>query len=131
MTSCWLDAGRAAEVESVGRSGIRRDSILADWCYHLPMRQLIARVDDDLHRRLKERARAEGRSLNALVTELLRAGEAGDETAARVRARLQADDLRVVPVVERRPPSRDVAIRATRGAGRAASEALRDERQAR
>jgi antitoxin FitA len=32
------------------------------------MRQLIARIDDDLHRRLKERAAREGRSLNDLVT---------------------------------------------------------------
>lgn len=95
------------------------------------MRQLIARVDEELHGRLKARAKAEGRSLNALVTELLRAGIAKNAIEARARARLQASGLRVVPVVEGSAPSRDAAIRATRGAGRAASKALGDERGAR
>lgn len=35
------------------------------------MRQLITRLDDDLHARLKARAQAEGRSVNALVVEAL------------------------------------------------------------
>lgn len=91
----------------------------------------MARIDDDLHRRLKDRAAAEGRPLNALVTELLRAGLARSEEEARVRARLRAAGLRVVPRLQRRPPSRDAAIRATRGAGRAASEALAAERTGR
>jgi plasmid stability protein len=95
------------------------------------MRQLIARVDEELHRRLKARAKAERRSLNALVTELLRAGIAKNETEARVRARLQAGGLRVLPDSEGPAPSRDAAIRATRGAGRAASNALSTERGAR
>lgn len=95
------------------------------------MRQLIARVDEDLHGRLKAQAKAEGRSLNALVTQLLRAGLARNETEARVRALLQAGDLHILPGLERRAPSRDAAIRATRGSGRAASQALSAEREAR
>ncbi|MGH2747904.1 MAG: toxin-antitoxin system HicB family antitoxin [Actinomycetota bacterium] len=95
------------------------------------MRQLIARVDEDLHGKLKAQAKAEGRSLNALVTELLRTGISRNKTEARVRARLRTGELRVVPDSTRRAPSREAAIRATRGAGRAASRALKADRQAR
>ncbi|MGH2769249.1 MAG: FitA-like ribbon-helix-helix domain-containing protein, partial [Actinomycetota bacterium] len=51
------------------------------------MRQLITRVDEDLHRRLKERAAVERRSVNALVTELLTRALSGTDEPARVRAR--------------------------------------------
>jgi plasmid stability protein len=59
------------------------------------MRQLIARIDDDLHRRLKERAAREGRSLNDLVTEALAA--AADDESAAFRRRLARSGLRVFP----------------------------------
>jgi hypothetical protein len=45
--------------------------------------------------------------------------------------RLREAGIRVVPPLEGRPPSRDAAIRAMEGAGRAASEALEEERAAR
>ena len=67
--------------------------------------------------------------MNALVVELLREGTAPSDERTGVNARLKAGDLRVVPVPERRAPSREAAIRATRGAGRAASQALHDERR--
>lgn len=35
------------------------------------MRQLLVRIDDDLHARLRERAVAQGRSVNALVNDVL------------------------------------------------------------
>lgn len=92
------------------------------------MKQLITRVDEELHARLKARAAAEGRSLNALVTELLRAGLIEGDDRAQVRARIEATGLGAVPRRPRRAPSRDAAIRATRGAGTAASEALEAER---
>lgn len=94
------------------------------------MRQLIARIDDGLHRRLKLRAGAEGRSVNAVVTELLQAGLAADRGDP-VAERIRRAGIRVIPLVEGRPPSRDAAIRATGGAGRTASEALGRERAAR
>src|SRR5579884_3129290 len=47
-----------------------------DKCYHGCVRQLITRLDDDLHARLRERAAAEGRSVNALVVEILAAAVA-------------------------------------------------------
>lgn len=84
-----------------------------------------------LHRRLKARAAAQGRSMNALVTDLLRDGLGATDARAVLRLRLEAQDLRVIPKMERRAPTRDAAIGATRGAGRAASEALAAERAAR
>lgn len=90
------------------------------------MRQLIARIDDDLHGRLKARARSEGRSLNALVAEVL-AAAAGDDRQS-VRASLERRGRLVVPPQPRRAPSRAAALRATRGAGTSASASLEADR---
>jgi len=92
------------------------------------MRQLITRIDDRLLQQLKARAAQEGRSVNALVTELLSAAVASDDERQAVRSRADALGIAVTPGVERRPPSRDAAIASTRGAGRAASEALDADR---
>lgn len=101
-------------------------------CYHAEtVRQLITRIDDRLHRQLKDRAAAEGRSMNALVTELLSAAVSSSDERAQVRSRVEASGLQVAPRPARRPPSRDAAIAATRGAGRSASEALAAERRRR
>jgi plasmid stability protein len=97
----------------------------------LLVRQLIARIDDELHRRLKARAGVEGRSVNALVTEALSAAVAGSDERARVRSRAAAEGLLVEPLPEGPVPSRRAAIEATRGAGTAASEALEAERSRR
>ncbi|MGH9039988.1 MAG: FitA-like ribbon-helix-helix domain-containing protein [Acidimicrobiia bacterium] len=91
------------------------------------MRQLIARIDDDLHERLKARAAAEGRSLNSLVAEVLAVAAAGHDRSS-VRARLERRGKRVVPDPPRRVPSRVAALRATRGAGAAVSTALDADR---
>jgi hypothetical protein len=91
-------------------------------------RQLLARIDERLHRQLKARAARERRSLNALVAELLHHGLNVTDERARVRARLEALGLARAPRPSRRPPPRERAIAATRGAGRAASEALAAER---
>ncbi len=93
------------------------------------MRQLIARIDDRLHARLKARAKTERRSLNALVTELLARAVEPENESAQVLARMKALGLlRVFPPPARRPPSRDAAIEMTRGAGSAVSEALEADR---
>jgi plasmid stability protein len=92
------------------------------------VRQLIARIEDELHERLKARAAAERRSLNSLVRELLVQGLPAGDGRQRVRMRAEAAGLRVVPRLDRQPPSRKAAIAATRGAGRVASEALAAER---
>ena len=95
------------------------------------MRQLIARIDDDLHAALKERARAEGRSLNRLVTELL-AAEAGSYDKRRaVRERARAAGLLVVPPRPAEVLSHDEVAEYYRDSGTAVSEAVEAEREAR
>ena len=94
------------------------------------VRQLITRIDDELHRRLRLRAAADGRSMNEVVVDAIRrAVDANDRVA--LEARLLAAGWRVVPprpdVV---PSSREVKA-AVRGTGKAVSEALRRERAAR
>ena len=69
--------------------------------------------------------------MNALVNDLLHAGVGPGDARAVTLSRLEAEGLRVIPKSERRAPSRDAAIRATRGAGRAVSEALAAERASR
>lgn len=96
------------------------------------MRQLIARIDDELHARLKDRAAIEHRSVNSLVTELLESGVSKDDVRSRFRARLRAEGrLYVPPKPKRRPPSRDAAIEAMRGLGPAVIEALEAGREPR
>lgn len=96
------------------------------------MKQLIARIDDRLHARLKERARLEGRSLNALVTEALE--EAAPELSPReqFRERLRAAGRLYEPPEPPTPTlSREEAIARTRGAGQAILDALDADRGAR
>lgn len=96
------------------------------------MRQLIARIDDDLHARLKARARAEGRSLNALVTEVLAAAVERDDSHARLRARLAAEGMLVVPPRPSHVPSMEEVLEMLRGeAGRAVLDALEEDRRKR
>lgn len=93
------------------------------------MRQLITRLDDDLHARLKDRAAVEGRSVNALVVEIIEGALAHEDSRRRLKRHLVAEGLAVVPAPPARPPSRDAAIRSTAGAGRVVSEALGAERR--
>jgi plasmid stability protein len=95
------------------------------------MRQLITRIDDELHEHLKRRAEDQGRSVNSLVTEILRAAISPPDARTSLRDRMERRGLRVVPPTPGRAPSRDAVIASTRGAGRAASAALADERAAR
>jgi plasmid stability protein len=95
------------------------------------VKQLITRIDDQLHRQLKALAAREGRSVNALVTDLLSRGVSANDERATVRARAETAGLRVEPELDRKPPSRRQAIAATRGSGRAASEALASDRLSR
>jgi antitoxin FitA len=95
------------------------------------MRQLITRIHDDLHARLKEAAAHEGRSMNALVIEALeRATGRNADQRAIVRRRARESGLLVVPAQPGRPTPRRDVIESTRGVGRAVSEALADERDA-
>jgi antitoxin FitA len=94
------------------------------------VRQLITRIDEDLHRRLKERAAAEGRSVNALVTDVLEQSVRGPLTRRSVRERARQLGL----LVEIKAPAdvlpRAEVIELMRGSGTSVSDALREERDA-
>lgn len=78
-------------------------------CYHLLVKQLISRIDDDLHRRLKERAAQEGRSLNDLVAALL--ADAVADRRESFRRRLERSGLRTLPPVPmQQPPTLDEVL---------------------
>jgi plasmid stability protein len=89
---------------------------------------MIARIDDELHSRLKARAAAEGRSLNDLVTAALAAAVDQPTSRRTIRARASAAGLLVTPSQPKRIPTREEALAATRGLGQVASTALAAER---
>jgi plasmid stability protein len=93
------------------------------------VRQLITRIDDDLHRRLKERARDQGQSVNSLVTAILEDAVPDETPRERYRRRLRAEGrLREFPVPDN-PPSMEEVLEMLRGdAGRAVLEALEEDR---
>lgn len=92
------------------------------------MKQLITRLDDELHRKLKEKAESEGRSLNDLVTEALatRVAEPVTQRTVHDRARTSGRLLEVDPPSE--ALSLDELEALTRGTGSAVSEALETDR---
>lgn len=93
------------------------------------MRQLITRIDDQLHQDLKARAASEGRSVNAVVKEILREAVPPADPRAELRARIRAAGLEVTFPPTRTPAlPRDEAIELTRGLGTLVSEALEAER---
>ncbi len=92
------------------------------------MRQLITRLDDELLAKLKKRAAAEGRSVNALVNDLLASQVAGRSPRAELRLRARESIIR--PPRPTRRPSRDSLRRASRGAETAVTRALMEERAA-
>lgn len=97
------------------------------------MRQLITRIGEHLHRRLKERAAVEGRSMNAVVTDLLEKGLGASDSRAQWRARLKQMGLLYEPPAPRGPvPSHDeILARTPRAARRAVIEAFDAERKRR
>ncbi len=92
---------------------------------------MIARIDDELHARLKQRAAEQNRSLNDLVASIL-ASAVGDDGAS-MRRRIDHSGFRVYPARTVSPPvrSRTEILERTRGAGPALSEALAADRDAR
>lgn len=88
------------------------------------MKQLITRIDDELHRQIKAKAAAEGRSVNNLVRSLLEAAVRKPETRAEWKARMIAEGRVITFEPEGPVPSRDELERMSRGWGTAVSEAL-------
>jgi plasmid stability protein len=97
------------------------------------MRQLLLRVPDDLHARLAARAQEQGRSVNALATELLDHVVEEDTASVRRRLRAKAHQLGVLaePHTPRRTLSsveRQAALDSARGLGQVIDEILEDGR---
>lgn len=93
------------------------------------MRQLITRIDDSLHARLKARARDEGLSMNTLVTGILEEAVPEESPRERLRRRLRAEGRLVEIEVPANPPSLEEVREMLRGdAGRAVLEALEEDR---
>jgi plasmid stability protein len=93
------------------------------------MRQLIARIDDSLHARLKRRARDDGRSVNALVTEILERGVPDESGSERLRSRLREAGLLAEIQAPPDAPAPDKVRAMLRGeAGRAVLDALAEDR---
>jgi len=98
------------------------------------MRQLLLRVPDDVHRRLSARAAREGRSTNALATEILDLAADADEGDRRVRLRARAATVGVLRASSARPvsaPDRQRAVASTRGIGPILDHYLKEERERR
>ena len=95
------------------------------------MRQLITRIDDALHRRLKERARDERRSMNAVVTEILEDAVPDETPRERLRRRLRAEGrLAEFPAPAEPTLTLDQVRELLRGdAGKAVLEALEEDRK--
>jgi plasmid stability protein len=88
------------------------------------VKQLITRIDDELHARLKARAEAEGRSMNDLVTEALREVVAHTESHADWKQRLILDGRIAHVEPPEGVPTLDEIEELSRGWGTAVGEAL-------
>ncbi|GGL21907.1 FitA-like ribbon-helix-helix domain-containing protein [Planomonospora parontospora] len=85
------------------------------------MKQLLLRIDDDLHQRITRRAQRTGRSINATAGEILARGVSDEvlDARAELRARARrlgvlADPLPSTPVAE---AERERALSSTKGLG--------------
>lgn len=107
---------------------MRNDSTTRKSAIITGMRQLITRLDDDLLAKLKRRAAAEGRSVNALVNDILASQVA--ERSPKAELRLRGAGQIVRPPRPTRVPSRESLRRASQGLGASVSKALMDERAA-
>ncbi len=92
------------------------------------MKQMISRLDDELHARLKKRAAAQGRSLNDLVVTTLASVVNQPLTRETVRERARTMGMLVVPTAPERLPTPAEVAAATRGSGQAVSDALEADR---
>lgn len=88
------------------------------------MKQLLLRVPEDLQRRLVARAASEGRSVNAVVTEILDLAVVAGPSDRRSRLRAKAIANGLLRPADHVPPVSDAerrrAVASTRGLGRLA-----------
>lgn len=87
------------------------------------MKQLLLRIDDDLHRRITSRAHRTGRSINATAGEILSRGVADEVLDARAELRARARRLGLLDEVvlpharHVTPENRERALASTEGGG--------------
>lgn len=96
------------------------------------MKQLLLRVPPDVHRRLAARAEREGRSVNALATEILDAAAEGDVGDRRARLRAAAAAAGSLRSSQRRSVSaarRRRVLASTRGLGPQVDRLLDEDRE--
>lgn len=97
------------------------------------MKQLLLRVPDDVHRRLAARAAREGRSVNAVATEILDAAADADEGDRRARLRARAAALGILraasPARPVSPADRKRIIATMKGIGPVADRLIAEERE--
>ena len=96
------------------------------------MKQLLLRVPEDLHRRLALRAGREGRSMNAVATEILDAvpeDERADRRARLRAAAAAAGMLRSTPPSHVSAAQRSRIVGSTCGLGKQVDRLLADERE--
>lgn len=96
------------------------------------MKQLLLRVPDEVHRRLTARAARDGRSVNALATEILDAAADVDEGDRRTRLRAQAATLgvlRATPGAGVSAARRRHIVASMRGTGPVLDQLLAEERE--
>lgn len=96
------------------------------------VKQLLLRVPEELHRRLMARAAREGRSLNAVATEILDAAAEADAGDRRARVRAAAAASGALRPLTAGPVSvarRQRAIASTRGLGGQLDRLLDEERE--
>lgn len=116
-----------------------RCAIVAHACYHQHccdiiggVKQLLLRVPEDIHRRLVARAAREGRSLNAVATEILDTAadaDSGDRRAQLRAAAAAAGTLRRVNARSVSADRRRRIIESTRGLGPQIDQLLAQERE--
>lgn len=95
------------------------------------MVQLLTRLDDRLHQRIKECAEAQGRSVNAIVAEALDEAFGEKDERELVRERARKAGLLFVPPRPAQVPTDEELREASRGAGSSVSAALEEERSQR
>ena len=95
----------------------------------IAMRQMITRLDDQLHEALKRKAKAEGKSLNALVVDALEGTVEREISGEEALERLQAAGwLSDAPPPDGPIPTWEEVWEITEGSGSAVSDALQEMR---
>lgn len=95
------------------------------------MKQLLLRVPDEVHRRLAARAARDGRSVNAVATEILDAAADADEGDRRSRLRARAATIGALRASPARPVGaarRRRIVASTKGTGPVLDRLLSEER---